>query len=855
MTVFIYRCFETLKEKVLQQANISMLNTADCSYLSSAILAKTKKSISETTIKRVYGFANSRFKPSAFTLNTLAQYCNYKSWDEFCAQEKLPVKTTTIYENSASARAEVITRNTLQALKSRCSIPYYHTIDRKIIHDHLSAFNEEDYSATIITGPAGAGKTIGLCHWVDGQIALNAIKQTGDIYLFFSSHLLNNSIQNENHLEKWLLSLLGIETGDIPAIFSGTNRKLYFIIDGFDEHLFKTEQFDHLFDQIIDVVSCHKDDNWFKLILTMSSVTWSLYKSRISQFHILRDKWHLGYMQDDHSASSNIKPFTLDELLLLAEKINPNEFLPQKIEDDVLEVLSYPEYFAYFYHIHANNFSLRYAKPAFIYNLLSNYILDKIYTGRNSAEKVLLINNLANEMNWQKHEASVNKLSVQNSTKTYNKAYRELIYQAILRESNKSNPLKHTETIQFGNNHLTRYFLTKKILKDNEEKISQNLVSEAQLVTVGEDDYLGVLKWVILYAISIKDYSIFEYLTHIKLYSTEKTDLMIFICDHLNEKHAELYEQKEFNQFIKNDFNFFNTFLKVPFLSLQYTDSISHLLRFNLPVDKIFIIKSLMVISDILSGNIENAKKIIAELLIRSEDIVSIWPFNPALGLHTILQYFVYEKVEKAAYKEITHYIFNENDIYKYTSVYDVVFFVSVYTSILFKNYKKSARFVQLIRNAVPKINGVLSPELNLCTSMVECRLAMFTGDVSRASALYDFLANRYKHQQNNFTLTIRLFFLALKTQAVILLEKKEDLMNLNKQIANLSGTTNYMFFDILNKSFLINTKNINHLSAEDIQAAHLSMIKTARVRGLKLESLIRPYNYDADEHKMKSQA
>src|SRR5882757_4507061 len=145
--------FETLKSRVLANANIRSITPGDCKALALQIYSKTKLTVSETTLKRVYGFAYSKFKPSLFTIDVLAKYCDFEGWDDFCEQESVPL---------SKSQNEHVDWKTLSQ-----------TIRRKFIDDHFDEFLRGDYTATVFTAPSGYGKTIGLCHWIDEKLESN----------------------------------------------------------------------------------------------------------------------------------------------------------------------------------------------------------------------------------------------------------------------------------------------------------------------------------------------------------------------------------------------------------------------------------------------------------------------------------------------------------------------------------------------------------------------------------------------------------------------------------------------------------------------------------------------------------
>ena len=76
---------EALKEAVLDKAGIKMQGRGDCEMLSDLILGQTNEFISYNTLRRMYGFA-PEVKPRVKTLDVLAQFCGYASFQQFCLQ-------------------------------------------------------------------------------------------------------------------------------------------------------------------------------------------------------------------------------------------------------------------------------------------------------------------------------------------------------------------------------------------------------------------------------------------------------------------------------------------------------------------------------------------------------------------------------------------------------------------------------------------------------------------------------------------------------------------------------------------------------------------------------------------------
>ena len=81
-----------IKELLIEVEKVSGLTIqtrGDCEFLSSLILQETDQFISYNTLRRLFGLARAG-KPRRQTLDTLAQFCGFKNYSEYCgAQPKL----------------------------------------------------------------------------------------------------------------------------------------------------------------------------------------------------------------------------------------------------------------------------------------------------------------------------------------------------------------------------------------------------------------------------------------------------------------------------------------------------------------------------------------------------------------------------------------------------------------------------------------------------------------------------------------------------------------------------------------------------------------------------------------------
>ena len=150
--------FEKLKKELLKKAGITTVSANDCKLLSLTISKNTGGSVSETTIKRIYRFAISRFFPSMYTLNQMALCCGYASWEEFSNHESAIQSTVNNHELLKFRKdAENITDFTIRALQNKSGIPYSYTVSRKSINEQIDHFSSSNSTCALISAPAGRG--------------------------------------------------------------------------------------------------------------------------------------------------------------------------------------------------------------------------------------------------------------------------------------------------------------------------------------------------------------------------------------------------------------------------------------------------------------------------------------------------------------------------------------------------------------------------------------------------------------------------------------------------------------------------------------------------------------------------
>ncbi len=843
MITFSPTLFEILKIRVLDRSDIKSITPGDCKELSAMIFAGTKLTVSETTLKRVYGFAFSKFKPSLFTIEVMAKYCGYIGWDDFCLkQESLAVKATNtdVDWKILSQNAAKITNFTLQALKNRTGIPYNQTIERKFINDHFDEFLTGDYTGTVIMAPSGYGKTLALCHWVDEKIAINDNK---DIILFFSSSALMNVFLSGRDLNDWLLALLGYSSDDdIAALFDINKRgngKFYFIIDGLDEHMFKIEQFHLLLNQLTNIFSFYQSHDWFKLILTMRSANWMNNRHEMDFDH---EKWFTGFVTDNNLVT-NVPLFTLNEIKALCLNINPA--IQNFMAIDIAKNFNHPLYFQFYYKQHKDDFSFGSADHICIHDLISTFILNKVYLGHYATEKIILLRTLVGEMDFTKDQYEIDKLKVNDLLKQYSHAYAELLSIGFLREINVSSSLMFKTIIQFGNSNFLEYTIAKTLLFENESSFNLQLVHSINDKFNNNEHKLPIIKWCLMNAVKNGQQESFALLAYTRLNPKEKSDLVVFIGDLLLKiSSSPIYSETVANYF-KADCtdDLFYYFFGLEYINLDYKNTLQTLLKFDLANSKKALVYTALATISIfqldLNGMDDNLKK----LRSFSPEDFQHFDINPLHCLDAIYQYFKYGIIKKEFFAELTRFYFNPPK--HKTAVHtfkgnDLIYLLAGYSLSITQKPIKVLRFI----NATQKTCKTCldsSFTYRFFLKVMASSAYFFLYSETEMLRMYESLSTACKLRENSATPFMRAFLYCVKIKAAIMLNDIASINGHLTQFYQMCDESGNKLSKLFIHFILINCEQIRIMDPQLYRQISYNHTKLMRECGLSPEILVRP--------------
>ncbi|MDN3548561.1 hypothetical protein [Mucilaginibacter aquaedulcis] len=811
MTAFSSQLFELLKSSVLANSQLTRIQASDCKVLSVLIKTKTNQTVSETTLKRIYGFAISKFKPSLFTIDVLSNYCGYKGWIDFCEkQDKQYQKTDqeTMDWDSLAHKAAKITNFTLQALKNKAGIPFNQSIRRNFLDKHFDEFLKGDYSATVLMAPPAYGKTMALCHWVDEKLTLNATSGNNDIILFFSSNALMNVLISGKDFNDWLLALLGYTLEeDIIALLNNDKRKegvFYLIIDGLDDHMFKNNWFQLLLDQLMDIFSFYQSYKWFKLIVTMRSANW------INNRHILdyeHPKWFTGTITDP-SVYSNVPLFNLQEIKDLCLKINPEMQIP--IPADVAHNFNHPLYFQFYYKQNKDNFSLSNIDHTSIYDLISNFIFNKIYQGHYAADKTLLIKGLIENMEFKKREYDVDKLKVNYLFGQYNQAYKELLGIGFLKETNNSSNSNFNTYVQFGNNNFLELAIANKLLQDNNNAFDAQLMKAINQQFLNNDLKVPILKWAIMHAIRNGQQQNLNLLPKADLNPKEKSELLVFLGDLFNKTPPPSNQiiSGSLSDYFSYDCSdgLFYYFLGLEYINVDYKKTLLSLLKFNLSNRKKILIYTSLGIIAAFQLDMASLESYSIKLNGFTHEDYQEFVLSPADCLTTIYYFFKYGIIKRDFFAAVTRFYFNppKQASENYNSGDDLVYLLAGYTLIICQKPRKTLRYLHSLQQIHPKNTGEAS-SFNFFSKMLIAHSFFLLGKTKELKAIHDNISELFKTKENSFTPYMKQAFYGLKIKKAILNQEYSAIPGYIKYLNQASEKSGNKFSKIFTIYHLIN--------------------------------------------------
>jgi hypothetical protein len=704
MTVISHPHYDLLKRKLLAAAGFKSISPADCRTISMLVTNKTKHCISETTLKRIYGFALSRFNPSCFTLDVLAQYCGYDSWKAFCeiriAEDAEPAVNDFDWQ-VFQKKVSNITNSTLQAIRNRAGIPYHYTIKRELVSAHLNEFIHSAHTGAILSAPAGYGKTLAMCQWVEERMEMNAAGIRNDAVLFINGSALITAWQSGRNLIEWAMALTGCSTNeqlnDLISRKQSKGLKFYFVIDAFDEHVLGAEQFELILNYLVKGLAPYQNSDWLKVILALRSTTWINSRFRLQAEG---NTWFTGF-NDENTERSNVPLLSYKEVCQLCLKIS--SAFQNNISVESAEKLSHPLLFQYYYKQHRGHFTPASFDNVCLYELSAAFIFNNVYLGKNAAEKVFVIKSLVEQMDFKSGRYSVSGPNVSTIIKNYTQAYRDLLGIGILKEVTEGRDQNPQAAVAFNNNFL-EHSIAKTMLGRYDNKFDSNFVSYFNDAFAGSEYKLPVLKWCLIFAIKTGQQSSLGELTGIDLIAAEKAEIMVFIGGLLERECSSMKENEQLLQYFKQVFSerMFDYFFSLELINPNHKRTLLTMLRFELSDGQKIVLHAALGIIAVIQLDLKELKIRLDELGKFSSDELNRHAINPLSCLNAFYQFFNNGVIARDAFEQIDQLSFSPvftDEQLRPCEVNDMLFIQAAYTMLICGDPYKVVRYVNMVKN------------------------------------------------------------------------------------------------------------------------------------------------------------
>lgn len=827
--------YEELKKLLLINAGITNILPSECHVLSEKVYKKNGNRISETTFKRIYGFAYAKYSPSLFTLNVLARFCNYKSWDDFCEKQDQKAVSGSAKELNwrlIQQSANKITGFTLQALKNKSGIPYNQTIDREFIDYHFDEFIASERTGAILAAPAGYGKTIALCQWIEKKLAVDALNDVNDIVLLFSSNAIMSALVSGRDIHDWMLALLGHHIdNDINILLDIKQRganKFYLIIDGFDEHMFKSDHFRIIMNQLIDIFSFYQNHDWFKLVLTTRTTTWI---NNRHEFEIVENGWYTGFKKDDNYI--NVPLFSLQEIKLLCHQIKPG--IEDYVSLNVIENFNHPLYFQFYYQQHKDNFLQHDIDHLSFYETISTFILKKVYLGQYSAEKMLLIKGLIDEIDIKNDNYQVNKLKVSALLKKYPHAYQELLSVGFAHEINESNNYQFNTYIVFGNDEFMEHSMAKTLLYDNGNLLDSDLVKNINELFASNSHKVNILKWCMIHAIKTGQLKNIESITEAHLSMNEKSEVITFLGEVLENEHSSTTRNNALILYFKHSFSekLFDYFFGLELINSDYKKFLHVLLKFELSDKKKILINTTLAIIATIQLDLNELEKCLAKLKAFPKAEFEIFAVNPLNCLDAIYYHLKYGIIKTEAMTDLTRLYFNttaELASLKKSASNDMLLLLGLNTLLLSNNPRKMLRFIRFLdRNYRPEISDNYASQYGFFAKIIEANSYFELGNLSEVSDIYHSISSASNKTCDFLTPYMKILFHSLKIKTLVNTPKENQIAAEMKQINNIVAQFDYKFSKMYTLSTLLRSPTLQNASPELYKQVYYDFNKIAR--------------------------
>ncbi|WP_188412442.1 hypothetical protein [Pedobacter mendelii] len=521
-----------LRKFVLIKSGLRNIDPAHCKTISEYIFKETKNYISETTVKRFFGFAQVTHKFSLFTLNSLSQYVGYIDWESFCKGKKVQTQDEDDVWSDLRIRCRAITEASLVEKKNSSGIPFDSTANRSFLYADFDYFLKNNYQFTAISAQPGQGKSILLAHLIEHFFFSDNALHPKDIVLLINSDTIIEIIQNDLSLKDWFNK--EFKFGGVSELISyfrknHTERKGRFIlvVDGVDQFLSNDTYFKILTDFLLGV----EESNFVKIVLGLRVNNWVNMQPTISGSAFLTNAWYKGLFFDNDNGT-NVPLLNKEEILFSLSHIEKRAIKEEDLHHGLINQFRTPFWLQVYYKLKKENNTIRLDNYLICFELINYFLENKIFLSKDSTEKIIILKEVSSSISKGHVRHRVAKEKILSTITLYPTAYQELIYGGILIEEKRLTTSIPTEVIRFLNDDIYTYFLFLQLKEKFKFKPDENFFKEILTIYSDQIDLLSLmLNWSIRFCINRNEIQALKQIFKLPFSNKEKNKAFDFICD------------------------------------------------------------------------------------------------------------------------------------------------------------------------------------------------------------------------------------------------------------------------------------------------------------------------------------
>lgn len=520
-----------LRKFVLIKSGLRNIDPAHCKIISEYVFQETKNYVSETTIKRFFGFANTLHKFSLFTLNSLSQYIGYNDWDSFCKDKENQTTSVQSIWQDLKLKAHAITEISLIANKNNSGVPFNATANRSFFYPDFDYFLKNNYQFTTISAQPGQGKSILLAHMVEYFFFSENALYKNDIVLLVNSTSINTIIQTGNTLKDWFLKEFKFGSlTELIGFFKKNPEKregrFIIIVDGIDEHLARS----NYFKTFIDFLYSIEENNFVKLVFGLRTNSWINLQPAIYGSASLTKAWYTGLFYDEETLS-NVPSLNVDEVLYTLSHIENKIINRADVSPPLLTQFKTPFWLQVYFKLKDENHHLELSNPLLCYELISYFLEKRVFLAKKSTEKIFLLKKISDCISEGNKKLRVSKEKILSYINCYPDAYEELLHVGIIIEEKRLSTTIPTEIVRFLNDDIYTYFLFIQITDKFEYRPCKSFFEHILNSFPGQTSRRDhVLNWAIRFCITRNEIAALKNIFKLPFTNSEKNSAFDFIC-------------------------------------------------------------------------------------------------------------------------------------------------------------------------------------------------------------------------------------------------------------------------------------------------------------------------------------